>query len=149
MTGLFSSCGLGCRRTARSTISRGQLDLPLASGRIVGIHVGRAFLSRLVGVFQKVWCSVGGSKSNTINLILRLFLYHFLHMTTLTDESQVVRPHKKHKRPYKHHHHGGRAACPSSCMSLLNPHHQRGGWPCAYLFWRPPSNSLAIIKKIK
>ncbi len=31
--------------------------------------------------FEKHWCGarLGGSKSNAVNLILRLFLYHFLH----------------------------------------------------------------------
>ncbi len=77
---------------------------------------------------------IGRSLSNTTNLILGLFLYHFLRTMTLTDESQVARPYKKHTRPCKHHHHGGRAACPSSGVDLMNPHHQRGGRPCAYHF---------------
>jgi hypothetical protein len=50
----------------------------------------------------KYGARMGVLLSNTINLMLRLFLYHFLHTMTLTDESRVVRPHKKHKQPYKH-----------------------------------------------
>jgi hypothetical protein len=59
---------------------------------------------------------------------------HFLLMKTLTDESRVARPHKKHKQPCKHHHHSGRAACASSGVDLMNTHHRKGGRPCAHHF---------------
>ena len=44
------------------------------------------------------------------------------------------KPHKKHKSPNKHDHHGGEAACPSSGVNLMNPRCLRGGRPCACLF---------------
>jgi hypothetical protein len=75
-----------------------------------------------------------GAQSNTFNLILRLCCHTFLHTKTLTDESRVVRLHKKHKGPSKHHHHGGRAARPSSGVDSTNPRHLRGRWPCTCIF---------------
>jgi hypothetical protein len=46
----------------------------------------------------------------------------------------------------KHHHHGDGAACPSSGMDSMIPHHLRGGRPCACSFqgrcWRILFDSL-------
>jgi hypothetical protein len=53
---------------------------------------------------------------------------------TLTGESQVMRPHKKHKQPCKHHHHADGAACPSSGVDSMNPCCLMGRWPYAYVF---------------
>jgi hypothetical protein len=44
------------------------------------------------------------------------------------------KPHKKHKSPNKHHHHGGKAARPSSGVDLMNPCRLRGERPCACSF---------------
>ena len=47
------------------------------------------------------------------------------------------KPHKKHKSPNKHNHHGGEAARPSSGVDLMNPCRLWSGWPWACLFQCP------------
>jgi hypothetical protein len=65
---------------------------------------------------------------------------HFLHTKTMTEESQVARLHKKHKKPCKNHHHGGRAVRSSSGVDLTE------GWAALCIpFPRPLLKSLAII----
>ncbi len=78
------------------------------------------------------WCGahLGGSKSNAVKLILRLFLYHFLHTMSL----YVTSPSTTTQTSNKHHHHGDGAARPSSSMDSINPHRPSGGRPCAYIF---------------
>ena len=44
------------------------------------------------------------------------------------------KPHKNHRSPNKHDHHGCEATRPSSGVNLMNPRCLRGGWPCACLF---------------
>ncbi len=47
-------------------------------------HLARRWLPPLCLLYltKEIWCGarLGGSKSNAVNLISRLFLYHFLHM---------------------------------------------------------------------
>ena len=58
----------------------------------------------------------------------------------------VARPHKMHKQPHKHNHHGGGAAWPSSGVDLMNPHRWRGGRPCTYFLWGHHERFLYIHK---
>jgi hypothetical protein len=67
------------------------------------------------------------SLSNAINFIVRLFLYHFLHMMSLSPFSTT-------QTTNKHHHHGDGDTCPSSSMDLINPRCPSGWRPCACSF---------------
>ncbi len=81
------------------------------------------------------WCLCGArlsaSKNNTVNLILRLFLYHFLH----TMSSWHHEPSTTTQTTNKHHHHGDGTPCPSSGVDdSMNPRRASGRWPCSCLF---------------
>jgi hypothetical protein len=52
-----------------------------------------------------------------------------VRLTRVTSQ----KPHKKHKCPNKHHHHGVQATHPSSGVDLMNPCRLRGGRPCTCL----------------
>ncbi len=53
----------------------------------------------------------------------------YVRQVRLASTSQ--KPHKKHKSPNKHDHHGGEAV---RGVDLMSPCCLRGGRPCAYLF---------------
>ena len=71
-----------------------------------------------------------GALRNTVNLILRFFLYHF-YMRWACD---IKRPSTTTQTNKKHHHHGDGASCPSSNVGSMNPHRPNGGRPCSCLF---------------
>jgi hypothetical protein len=73
---------------------------------------------------------VGGSLSNTVNLILDYFCTIFY----IGWACDFTRPSTTHNQPNEHRDHGGRAACPSSGKDSMNPCHLRVGRPCACLF---------------
>ncbi len=83
-----------------------------------------------------------GAISNTINLILRLLVYHFLHSMSSWRHGLSTTAQTNNK----HHHHGDGAICPSSGVDSMNPRHPSGGRPCTYTIkgrcWRILIDSL-------
>jgi hypothetical protein len=89
-------------------------------------------------IFVKGECTLGhpatsrygahqcGALSNTVNLILRLFLYHFLHRMSSWHCESV----HNNTNSNNHHHHGDGATCPSSGVDSMNTRCLSGGQPC-------------------
>ena len=74
---------------------------------------------------------MGGSLSSTNTPTLRISSNTFL--CTASDDGQMRLQHTTHTNT-KRHHHGGRAANPSSGVDLMNPHHPRIWRPVTYFF---------------
>ncbi len=75
---------------------------------------------------------VGGTKSNTVNLILRLFLYHFLHTMSMwhhksilnnTNNQQTPPPWWWSRLPLQRY----------SGVDSMNPRHPSGRQPCTFV----------------
>ncbi len=77
-----------------------------------------------------------GTKSNSVNLTLRLCCVHFLRTKNLTEDSLTSHEtSQKAQTTSKHHHNGYGTALPSSSVDLMSPLRWRGGQPCTYFFW--------------
>ena len=92
----------------------GEMCNDLISGRVITSQFGFA-----------VWCK---RVAHFLTPLKCLYDYYDWPVTS-------QKPHKKHKSPSKHHHHGVGDAHPSSGVYLTNTWRLRGGWPCTCSFW--------------